>query len=846
MVFDRGLQDPVPFPLTRTRRLHGLPIWRTPLLGRAEECAAAHRLLACPDVGLLTLTGSGGIGKTRLALEVARDALADVVDEAVFVSLAPLRDATLVPQAIAQALGLHEAPGTPVTELIVSSVQGRALLLLLDNFEHLLAAALLVPVLLSACPALKVLVTSRAPLRLQGEQELPIAPLATPDAAARSPEEVAHYAAVELFVRRASAIRPGFALTSDNAAAIAEICRRLDGLPLAIELAAARTRLLPPQALVERLGNRLGVLVGGDKDRPERQQSLRATLEWSYNLLRQREQAVLRRFAVFAGGGTLEAMRAICAGADDLDAEALEDSAQVLVEQSLLQMDATGGAARLTMLETIREFALEQLEASGEAEATRERHAAYFTEFVEALALPLRGREEDRVVAQLEAEQHNLSLVLREALAAGDADRGARVLFAVLIWFAYRHSREGRVWAEAFLALPQAGQSGLSRARLLFVAGRLISMVDDYGRARTRLEEAVVLWRRIGDPASLAPALVFLAGTVANSAPEEHRRAMELADEGIAIARRVGDPLRLGLVLTRAGNVATTAGALRLARQYYEEGVLLLRPIAGPSLLAGPAAKLGALLLAAGEDERAEVLLEETLAVFRKTGWRSSAVMNLTHLGWLLQRRGEMKRATACFAEVLHAGRAEGLIVGPILALEGLGAIALDSGSPAAAARLFGAAEHLREQHAVAIPEALRGLREPALARLRGRLDEESLATAWARGRMMMWQEAVGEAVGGLRAEESGLSGGQRPAAQRAGTAGNGGQGTGPQSSAGLSGREVEVLRLLAAGKSNAAIAEELVLSVHTVENHLARIYAKIGASNRVDAAAFALRSGLA
>jgi predicted ATPase/DNA-binding SARP family transcriptional activator len=462
-------------PLLTARR-DNLPVPATPLLGRAAELAQIVSLLAQPACRLLTLVGPGGVGKTRLALEVAAKQLSNFDDGAYFVELAPIRDPALVATTIAQVLELREADDQPVASVLKAWLRERELLLLLDNFEQILDAAPLVGELLASCPRLKLLVTSRAPLRIRGEQELPVAPLALPDLAhLPDPQALSRYAAVELFIQRAVSVQPDFRVTSENAPALAAICSRLEGLPLAIELAAARIKLLSPQGILDRLGSRLALLTWGPRDLPARQQTMRHTIAWSYDLLSAEERRLFRRLAIFAGGCTLEAAETVCNVSGD-SAPAVLDGMAALVEQSLLRQDERAeGQPYFTMLETIREYGLEQLVTSGELADVQRRYTSYYVAMAETAEPELRGPHQVAWLDRLEREHDNLRAALARCLAtAGQAELGLR-LAARLGWFWYLHGHlsEGRRWLQQALAQTEHWEHSALRAQAVWIAGAL-------------------------------------------------------------------------------------------------------------------------------------------------------------------------------------------------------------------------------------------------------------------------------------------------------------------------------------------------------------------------------------
>jgi predicted ATPase len=480
-----------------TRPASNLPVPLTSLIGREQERAAACTLLRRPEVRLLTITGTGGIGKTRLALQVATDLLADFADDVCFVSLAPVSDPDLVVATITQTLGLKDTGGQPLLGLLKASLSDNHLLLLLDNFEQVVVAAPQLSELLIACPHLKILVTSRAVLHLRGEHEFPVPPLALPDLTQLPESEtLAQVAAVALFLQRAWATNSDLPFTAHNARAIAEICVQLDGLPLAIELAAARSKLLPPQALLARLGQRLAVLTSGAQDAPARQQTLRHTLAWSYNLLNAQEQQLFRRLSVFVDGCTLQAVEAICETLGDGAGQVVEAVASLIDKSLLHQTEQEGDEPRLRMLETIREYALEVLSASGELETTQQAHAAYYLALAEQAEAELEGPQQLRWLERLEREYDNLRTALRWGLSEGAGEEGGhrrelalRLGGALWQFWNWRwHLSEGRTFLEqAVAASPRA--ASVLRTKALSVAADLAIVQSDEQRAEVLAEE---------------------------------------------------------------------------------------------------------------------------------------------------------------------------------------------------------------------------------------------------------------------------------------------------------------------------------------------------------------------
>ena len=779
----------LPLP-NRDRPSHNLPVQPTPLIGRDAELATLHQMLTDPDARLITLTGPAGVGKTRLAVQAAVDAVAAFPDGVWWVPLAAVSDPALVAQAIASPLGVGEVSGESLEETLGQHLRARQTLLLLDNLEQVLAAAPLIARLLETAPGLRVLATSRAPLRVRAEQEVPVAPLALPP---NTPGEVSlttaqDSPAVQLFRARAQVVKLGFTLDANNAPTIAAICRRLDGLPLAIELAAARVRILSPEQLLGRLDERLKLLTGGSRDLPARQQTLRATIAWSHDLLDPREQALFASLAVFADGCTFVAAETVCSRSGGLTLDVL-DGLDSLVQQSLLRHgEGVDSEPRFTMFETIREFALEQLASSGEEATIRDAHAAYFLHIAEQAREGFRGPDQAPWLTRVDGEHDNLRAALGWLLQGLRVDEAARALrlAAALWWFWWvrGHLSEGREWLARALAASDDSPAEV-RARALHGAGSLAEAQGDYDQAVNLHDEALALYRSVGDQQGMANTLDGLGQITRDRG--DYDQAVRFFDEALAIYRATRDRLGEAYVLINLGTVASYRGGGPLALALYSEGLNILRTLDDTRGLAVALTNVATTAFAHGDPERAEPLYEEALALWTKLEDQQGRARVLTNLGEISQYRGELDRAVALYNEAMPVYRQTGdrreaaavltnlgqvarergnlaeaaaLLEGSLTvnlaigdkeaiarSLENLGGLAVAIGEPEQGTRLLAGAQALREEIGAPIAAIAADAYARDLAAARAVLPEVVFATAWTAGREIPLTELIGQAT---------------------------------------------------------------------------------------------------
>jgi predicted ATPase/class 3 adenylate cyclase len=690
---------PAEFPPIRSLETpSNLPPSRTSFVGRQREVAMVKELLRGP--GVLTLTGAGGTGKTRLALRAARELLEDYLDGVFLVELEPITDPRLVPSTIAASVGVRAEGSRRVLDSLKDHLRDREVLLVLDNFEQVIGSAPLVADLLAVSPRLRILVTSREPLHITGEQELPVPPLTLPDTREPlGPEGVSRSEAAALFVQRATAVDPAFRLTEGNAPAVAELCLRLDGLPLAIELAASRVKLLSPRAILDRLEHRLELLTGGPVDVPARQRTLRGAIGWSHDLLDDAERRLFRRLSVFAGGWTLGAAEAVADPAAELGGDVL-DLLVSLVDKSLVtRVASVSDEVRFGMLETIRQFGIDQL--GDEAEPTQHQHAAHFLETAEAAEPNLRGPEQKRWLDQLEVEHDNLRAALRWAIDAGQAVIGLRLVGALWrFWHLHGHLSEGRRWAQEVLALPTASGRTAERAKALTALGGLAYWQGDVAATRRAYEEALAIDRELGDRSAEAEGLYNLAYVLWFE--EDLPGAVAMWEESLATFEELGSARGVADVLWVQGVTARLEGDL----------------------------------------PRSRALAEKSLQLHRQAGDLFGVTDALRNLGRTALAQGDLDTAAASFLEALDNDEVVGNRTGMAIVLDNLAAKAGADGDHLRALRLAGASESIKEAAGGEAPPPLIDLPDPREA-ARAVLGEDAVAAAWEEGRAMTMEQAL-------------------------------------------------------------------------------------------------------
>jgi predicted ATPase/DNA-binding CsgD family transcriptional regulator len=765
---------------------HNLHSELSSFVGREKELAEVRRLLE--DTRLLTLTGSGGCGKTRLALTAAGEVAEGFEDGVWLAELAPLAEPSLVPQAVASTMGVREKPGRLPTETLSGYLSSKKVLLVLDNCEHLIeACAELAETLLRSCPELRVLATSREALGITGEVAWPVPPLSLPDLR-RLPdvEGLTRYESARLFVERAAAVKLTFELTEQNAPSVVQICYRLDGIPLALELAAARMRMLSVEEISERLDDSFRLLAAGGRTVMSRHKTLRATMDWSHELLPEQERILFRRLSVFAAGFTLDAAESVCAG-EGLEWDEVLGLLSRLVDKSLVTVREIGGQTRYHLLETVRQYGQEKLAASENEPEVGLRHATFFVGRAEEAERELEGPDQTRWLASLDTDHDNFRAALSWSLGeGGNVGLGVRLAAALWpFWFARGYLSEGRSWLQSVITR-SAPASTLARAKAFNGAGSIATFQDDYQAAKALIEEGLALNRELGDEEGIASSLANLCG-VAMLGQRDDIPALAALEEAKALRPEIRNRRTLGNLLILEGRVA----------------------------------------LAQGDLERAVELGAESLEMYRASRDAYGIVMCLLHIAFVTMARSDYESTAALLREGLQLSRELEHKVFIQYCVTGLAGVAASKGFLVRAARLWGAAERVSEiSGGIIVREGKSTIDyERVLNAARSQLGEAEWTAAWAEGRAMSPERAIEYALEQEATPE--------PAAT-------------PQTHpAGLSVREVDVLRLVAAGLTNAEVAERLFLSPRTVDWHLSSIYRKLGLHSRAEATRFAAEHGL-
>jgi predicted ATPase/DNA-binding SARP family transcriptional activator/DNA-binding CsgD family transcriptional regulator len=802
---------------------HNLPSRRTSFVGRGREMIEVKRTLSMTR--LLTLTGMGGSGKTRLALEVARDLVGIYPDGVWLVELAPLSEPELVAQEVASTLGVHEQPGRSYLDSLLDTLGDQQMLLLLDNCEHLVdAATQLTTTLLESCPRIRVLATSRERLGVMGELTWPVPCLSVPGAGeVPAVEELEGYESARLFVDRASKRHPDFELTPENARAVARVCTGLEGIPLAIELAAARVGVLSAGQISERLGHLLDLLTRGGRTAGHRHRTLRATLDWSYELLDKPEQALLGSLSTFAGGFTLEAAESVGARGEIQEEDVLE-LLTILVEKSLVVAEESWErGARYRLLEPIGQYAREKLEANEQAEALRSQHAWFFFALAVEAEPELKGPRQTEWLDRLETEHDNLRAALSWALGR-ESDLGPRMAGALcLFWYTRGYLSEGTTYLEAVASSDTVPAT--VRARALTGLGWIAEPQGDYERARVAYEESLELFRRSSDKRGVANALGDLGSLALDRG--DYQQATSLLEESLTLHRELGSREDIIGILDSLGVLASAKGDPQRSISFFSEALVLSRGIGNVRRTATSLGNLGITMLVYGDPDRAAVLLDESLASFREIGDNSNIAISLMHSAFAALIRGDHERVRVLSDESLELlQRAEDRQhIADCLEIMAGGAGA--RGRAQRAARLWGAAEALREEIGVLLQPENRKVLDPFLAAARSSLGEAAWQVALAEGRAMMPEQAIEYA---LSAEDPAPS---PPVIRRP-----------SGDSAVITPREEEVAVLVSRGLTNRQIASVLSISEHTVASHIAKTLKRLGLNSRSRLSAWVAERG--
>jgi predicted ATPase/DNA-binding winged helix-turn-helix (wHTH) protein len=721
---------------------HNLPQQLTSFIGREREIAHIKEHLG--TTRLVTLIGAGGCGKTRLAMQVAADLLQSYPDGIWLVELAALTQAGLVPQTVANVLGLKEQPGRGLAQTINEYLASKRLLLVLDNAEHLLAAcAQLADAVLRQCAQVVILATSRERLGIAGELTYRVPSLSVPDPRRKATlEELSAYESARLFIERARLSRPHFTITAENAPALASVCYRLDGIPLAIELAAPRVRSMSLEEVKRRLDQSFGLLTGGPRTALPRQRTLRSTIDWSYDLLSDAEQALLCRLAVFSGGWTLEAAEQVCIG-ERVDSIEVLDLLTSLADKNLVVADEQDGPTRYRLLETVRHYGLERLREHDEEAHWRGRHLAYFLVLAEADPQQ-QGSDRTDWLDRLEIEHDNVRSALAWSSAAvADAAGGLRLAGAISwFWLVRGYWAEGRTWFSAVLAATPRAQDGAARATALRGAGRLATSQGDYSAAKALRQEGLAIWKELGNREGIAQSVASL-GTIAQM-QGDYPAAEALFKEALAIRRELGDRLGIVLSLISLGHSACEQGAYPTARVLLEESLAISRELGAWLSFAETLYHLGTVAYFEGDYSAAQTRLEESLAVRRERGFQQGIAAALGALGLVAHDKGDYPKARTLLNEALAIYWELGARQGLSETLEASAAVAFALTGPERAARIWGCAERLRDQIGAPMAPSARSWYNRHVTGARAALgDDVAFELAWQQGRVMNLEQAV-------------------------------------------------------------------------------------------------------
>jgi predicted ATPase len=726
---------------------HNLPAQMTPLIGRNAEVKSIRNLLTTSNARLITLTGPGGTGKTRLGLEVGTELLTSFQHGVFFVSLAAITDDQLVPSAIGKTLSVKERVECSLMDGLKDYLRDKQVLLLLDNFEQVLSAGPLLVELLSSAPLLKILVTSRAVLHVTGEHQFPVPPLTVPDNESIPPVELLEeYSAVALFIQRARAVKPDFAITRNNAAAVIEICRRLEGLPLAIELAAARVKLFPPRALLLRLSNRLAALTGGARDLPQRQHTMRNAIAWSYELLDDEEKKLFRRLSIFVDGCTTEAAEMVCNGIGDLRVDVVDGMASLVDKSFLRQEEQLEGEFRFRAFETIREFGLESLAKTREARAAHQQHAIFYLEFAEHAEAELVGPHQEIWLDRLETEHSNLRAALEWCVETGEIETGLRLGAALWrFWSTRGYLIEGRQRLDRLIAICKMPPASKSLMKVFYAAGVLAEAQGDYAAARSMFAQNLSMQREIGDKWGIANSLNNLGIIALRN--NDYTAAHSLYEESLELWRELGNRRAVALSLTNLGNIAADLGDYVRANSLHHESMSIFRELKDVRGIASSLAHLADAARRNHDYDTARTLYEESFSKFIESGSKWDTANVLADLGDLVREMGDCNGSRSFYQESMVIFGDLGDIRGVVRLFESFVTLAIVQDQTQRALVLASAANALRRGHGIPLPRDEQFKLEQTLEQIKEGLPEGIHHAAWMSGASMSVEQAIAYAL---------------------------------------------------------------------------------------------------